>query len=113
ENEIEADAVVGIVKELLNRKNAPSIGIACFNLAQRDLITEKIDELAAEDAAFGKKLAEARVRRGAGSFEGLFVKNLENVQGDERDHIIITTNYRAATRRMFYRLCALGRAGGG
>ncbi|MGC4076105.1 MAG: hypothetical protein QM702_03555 [Rubrivivax sp.] len=38
-------------------------------------------------------LAAARERRTASSFEGLFVKNLENVQGDERDHIIISTTY--------------------
>jgi hypothetical protein len=114
ENETEADAVIGIVKELLNRKHPPSIGVACFNLAQRDLIVEKLDELAANDPAFGKKLAEARARKGAGSFEGLFVKNLENVQGDERDHIIISTTYGPDPKGQFYRRFGpLGRAGGG
>src|SRR5207247_783299 len=78
------------------------------------LITEKIDELAAEDTSFGKRLAEARVRTGAGSFEGLFVKNLENVQGDERDHIIISTTYGPDPKGKFYRRFGpLGRAGGG
>ena len=114
ENEIEADRVVELVKELLARKDPPSIGVACFNLRQRDLIVEKLDELAAEDAAFGKKLADARNRRGAGSFDGLFVKNLENVQGDERDHIIVSTTYGADARGKFYRRFGpLGRAGGG
>jgi hypothetical protein len=114
ENETEADAVVGIVKELLNRRNPPSIGVACFNLSQRDLIVEKLDTLAADEPAFGKKYAEARVRRGAGSFEGLFVKNLENVQGDERDHIIISTTYGPDPKGKFYRRFGpLGRAGGG
>jgi hypothetical protein len=114
ENEIEADRVVEVVKDLLARKEPPSIGVACFNLQQRDLIVEKLDELAAEDAAFGKKLAEARNRRGAGSFEGLFVKNLENVQGDERDHIVISTTYGPDVKGKFYRRFGpLGRAGGG
>jgi hypothetical protein len=114
ENEAEADAVVELVRELLAKKSPPSIGVACFNLQQRDLIVEKLDEAAAEDAAFGKKLAEARNRRGAGSFEGLFVKNLENVQGDERDHIIISTTYGPDARGKFYRRFGpLGRAGGG
>src|SRR5206468_7718625 len=100
-----------IVKELLARKEPPSIGVACFNLQQRDLIVEKLDEAAAEDAAFAKKLAEARNRRGAGSFEGLFVKNLENVQGDERDHIVISTTYGPDARGKFYRRFGpLGRA---
>ena len=114
ENEAEADKVVEIVRELLKRKDPPSIGVACFNLQQRDLIVERLDELAAEDAAFAKKLAEARARKGAGSFEGLFVKNLENVQGDERDHIIISTTYGPDVKGRFYRRFGpLGRAGGG
>ena len=114
ENEVEADRVVELVAELLARKEPPSIGIACFNLQQRDLIVEKLDERAAEDGAFARKLAAARERRGAGSFDGLFVKNLENVQGDERDHMIISTTYGRDARGRFYRRFGpLGRAGGG
>ena len=114
ENEPEADKVVQIVRDLLGRKDPPSIGIACFNLSQRDLIVEKLDEGAAEDERFARRLNEARNRKGAGSFEGLFVKNLENVQGDERDHIIISTTYGPDTRGKFYRRFGpLGRAGGG
>jgi hypothetical protein len=92
-NEPEADAVVALVKELLSDRKPPSIGIACFNMVQRDLIVERLDDAAAADAKFAKKLSEARERVGAGSFEGLFVKNLENVQGDERDHLIVSTTY--------------------
>jgi hypothetical protein len=113
-NEAEADRVVQIVRELLKRAQPPSIGIACFNLQQRDLIVEKLDDMAGEDSEFGKKLAEARTRKGSGAFEGLFVKNLENVQGDERDHIIISTTYGPDSRGKFYRRFGpLGRAGGG
>lgn len=113
-NEAEADRVCQIVRDLLKRAKPPSIGIACFNLPQRDLIVEKLDELAGEDATFGKRLAEARTRVGEGSFQGLFVKNLENVQGDERDHIIISTTYGPDTKGKFYqRFGPLGRAGGG
>jgi hypothetical protein len=44
----------------------------------------------------------------------LFVKNLENVQGDERDHIIISTTYGPDAKGRFYRRFGpLGRAGGG
>src|SRR5207248_10632543 len=84
------------------------------NLQQRDLILERLDDLAATDAEFAKRLTAARQRKGAGSFEGLFVKNLENVQGDERDHIIISTTYGPDARGKFYRRFGpLGRAGGG
>ena len=107
--------VVEIVQELLGREEPPSIGIACFNLQQRDLIVEKLDEAGRPRTPdFGRRLAAARTRRGAGSFEGLFVKNLENVQGDERDHIIISTTYGPDTKGKFYRRFGpLGMAGGG
>ena len=114
QNEAEADRVVQIVKDLLKRATPPSIGIACLNLPQRDLIVEKLDDLAGEDADFGKRLAAARIRKGQGSFEGLFVKNLENVQGDERDDIIISTTYGPDNKGKFYRRFGpLGMAGGG
>ena len=112
-NEAEADQVVKIVRDLLKRADPPSIGIACFNLPQRDLIAEKLDDAAMEDPDFGKRLAAARTRTGPASFEGLFVKNLENVQGDERDHVIISTTYGPEESGKFYRRFGpLGRAGG-
>ncbi len=113
-NKAEAQQVCRIVRDLLKRAQPPSIGIACFNLQQRDLIVEELDALAAEDPEFAHRLAEARLRRGPASFEGLFVKNLENVQGDERDHIIISTTYGPDPNGKFYRRFGpLGRAGGG
>jgi hypothetical protein len=113
-NPIEAAAVVEIVKELLARTEPPSIGIACFNLVQRDMIIEALDDAAALDPVFASRLAAARTRKGAASFEGLFVKNLENVQGDERDHIIISTTYGPDPKGKFYhRFGPLARAGGG
>jgi hypothetical protein len=114
QNEAEADRVVQIVHDLLKRADPPSIGIACLNLPQRDLIVEKLDDLANEDPAFARRLATARLRKGQGSFEGLFVKNLENVQGDERDHIIISTTYGPDAKGKFYRRFGpLGMTGGG
>jgi hypothetical protein len=66
------------------------------------------------DPFFAARLAAARTRKGAASFEGLFVKNLENVQGDERDHIIISTTYGPDPKGKFYRRFGpLTRAGGG
>ncbi|MBI1373422.1 MAG: DUF4011 domain-containing protein [Phycisphaera sp.] len=113
-NAAEAEQVVRIVADLLRRAGPPSIGIACFNITQRDLISEKLDEAANNDSDFARRLDKARARRGSGSFEGLFVKNLENVQGDERDHIIISTTYGPDEKGRFYRRFGpLGRAGGG
>lgn len=113
-NEAEADAVVKLVRELLSQPQPPSIGIASFNLPQRDLIVEKLDEAAEEDADFAARLAEARGRRGENSFEGLFIKNLENVQGDERDHLIISTTYGPDRNGKFRRnFGPVGKPGGG
>lgn len=113
-NRIEAKAVCNIVHDLLRRADPPSIGIACFNTDQCDLIVDCLDELAEEDSDFAERLAEARSRKGEASSEGLFVKNLENVQGDERDHIIISTTYGPDPKGRFYRRFGpLGRAGGG
>ncbi len=113
-NPAEADRVCQIVRDLLKRASPPSIGIACFNVVQRDLILEKLDDLVEEDNEFARRFAEARTRVGRGSFEGLIVKNLENVQGDERDHIIISTTYGPDARGKFYRRFGpLASAGGG
>jgi hypothetical protein len=113
-NVIEAEQVCKIVHDLLRRATPPSIGIACFNLVQRDLIVEKLEERADADPEFARRLGEARVRRDGGSNQGLFVKNLENVQGDERDHIIISTTYGADPKGKFRRSFGpVGMAGGG
>ena len=113
-NEAEAKEVARIVSDLLRRAEPPSIGVACFNLAQRDLIIETLDDMAEQDPEFASRLAKARARRGEGSYEGLFVRNLESVQGDERDHIIISTTYGPDEQGRFYRRFGpLGMAGGG
>jgi superfamily I DNA and/or RNA helicase len=64
----------------------PSLGIATFNINQRNLITEALNEASEKSPVFAKKLLELRDR-------GLFVKNLENIQGDEKDIMIISTTF--------------------
>jgi len=112
-NPAEGLAVVEKVVELLDDDAPPSIGIATFNIKQRNLIIEMLDERAAEDSEFSLKLSQARSRRGEDSFEGLFVKNLENVQGDERDVMIISTTFGRDEEGKFRRnFGALSRVGG-
>lgn len=113
-NLAEAKAAVELVAELLEEKQPASIGIACFNLVQRDLIDDLLDARAAEDRHFANRLASARVLHRDESFEGLFVKNLENVQGDERDVMIISTTFGPDEEGKFRRhFGALNREGGG
>ncbi|MCB1098062.1 MAG: DNA helicase, partial [Verrucomicrobiae bacterium] len=112
-NHDEAVAIGELVAELLGEAQPPSIGIASFNLKQRTLILEQLEQRAENDREFADRLATARQRRGRDSFEGLFVKNLENVQGDERDHIIISTTFGKDEEGKFRRnFGALSRLGG-
>ena len=90
-NEVEAETVLSIIENNINRLpngEYPSIGIATFNIHQRNLILSKINERRKFDsyAEFNEKILELEEN-------GLFVKNLENIQGDERDVIILTTTY--------------------
>ena len=112
-NEAEAAAAANLVADLLDDREPPSIGLACFNLNQRDLILDALEQKAVQDRVFAERLEAARKRRGRDSFEGLFVKNLENVQGDERDHIIISTTFGPDAQGKFRRnFGALSRVGG-
>ncbi|MFC7337601.1 AAA domain-containing protein [Haloferula chungangensis] len=112
-NPAEALAVVERITEILDDAEPPSIGVATFNLKQRNLILELLDDKCAEDSRFASQLDQARRRKGADSFEGLFVKNLENVQGDERDVMIISTTFgRDETGRFRRNFGALSRVGG-
>lgn len=112
-NPAEAIAVATLIADLLNDENPPSIGVVSFNINQRDLIIETLEERAEQDKDFAERFAEARIRRGKDSFEGLFVRNLESVQGDERDHIIISTTFGPDAEGKFRRnFGALSRMGG-
>ena len=57
-----------------------SLGVACFSVAQRNAI---------DDALYSRQLTSA-VEAFSPNGERLFVKNLETVQGDERDVIFIS-----------------------
>ena len=90
-NDVEAETVLSILENNINRLpngEYPSVGIATFNIHQRNLILSKINERRKFEnyADFNEKILE--LEEG-----GLFVKNLENIQGDERDVIILTTTY--------------------
>jgi hypothetical protein len=71
-NLVEAEKVVELVKDL--NKTGKSLGVVTFNFYQQQLIQEILE-------------------REHVTAEGLFVKNIENVQGDERDIIIFSMGY--------------------
>jgi superfamily I DNA and/or RNA helicase len=90
-NEAEAETVLSILDRNIHRLpngRYPTVGIATFNITQRNLIIRKIQERQKFDQheTFNAKVQELLT-------DGMFVKNLENIQGDERDVIILSTTY--------------------
>lgn len=89
----EADYIAHMVKQLLLDNVKESIGIVAFSQEQQSAIEDAIASLTAADRSFEAALEIAVNRSEEGQYTGLFVKNLENVQGDERDIIIISICY--------------------
>jgi very-short-patch-repair endonuclease len=87
-NPREAEVVVNAVLEHMRHHPNESLGIVTLNFEQRELVEELLDQRLRDDSA-----AIAFQERMKGGQETLFVKNLENVQGDERDVIFISTTY--------------------
>ncbi|SHG62363.1 AAA domain-containing protein [Massilia sp. CF038] len=92
-NAPEARYIAEMVRDLLRRDTGMSLGVVAFSEAQQSAIEAALEALAEEDADFATNLAREYVREDEDQFNGLFVKNLENVQGDERDVIILSICY--------------------
>lgn len=87
-NKPEAVAVVQAVVDHILKRPDDSLGVVTLNLKQRDLIEELLEQRFKNlDVAEHFKLRWEKERL------PLFVKNLENVQGDERDTIFISTTF--------------------
>jgi predicted DNA-binding WGR domain protein len=89
----EADYIARLVRALLRRETGRSIGIVAFSEAQQTQIESALNDLGKSDAEFAARLDAEMTREEDDQFCGLFVKNLENVQGDERDIIILSICY--------------------
>jgi very-short-patch-repair endonuclease len=90
-NPIEAKAIVETTLEYMRTDPDRSLGIVTLNQKQRDLISEEF-EYALGSNPHAVKYIEAWKEQNDG-LEEFFIKNLENVQGDERDVIFIGTVY--------------------
>lgn len=93
-NLLEAKKVIEILKEELKNKAPEStIGVITFNAAQRDLILDLIDEECDTNEEWRALFEHEMNRSDSGEDKSLFVKNVESVQGDERDIIIFSIGY--------------------
>jgi len=85
-NRIEAEAVVRAVADHARKCPDLSLGVVTFSKAQADMINEVLEYQRQRDPVLAAFLRE-------GKAEDVFIKNIENVQGDERDVILISVGY--------------------
>ena len=111
-NRVEAQAVadeaVARMRKWLNlpERSRPTLGIITFNAQQQSLILDLLDAARRDDPAIEWFFADERV-------EATIVKNLENVQGDERDVILFSiTFWKDAAGKLSMDFGALNRDGG-
>lgn len=88
-NSAEAEAIVDEIRRRFAQAggSAPSLGVITFNTQQRDLIETRL-----------RDLDDQKITASLDADEGIFVKNLENVQGDERDTILFSVAFSANER---------------
>jgi very-short-patch-repair endonuclease len=82
----EAEKVADLVFGHFRNYPKKTLGVVTFSIAQMEAVEEAIDRRLKEQPDFEQFFKEDRL-------EGFFVKNLENVQGDERDVIFFSVGY--------------------
>ncbi|MBN1357271.1 DUF3320 domain-containing protein, partial [Candidatus Bathyarchaeota archaeon] len=82
----EAEVVADLVFEHFQKYPKKTLGVVTFSIAQMDAVDEAIERRRRQYPEYEHFFKEDRL-------EGFFVKNLENVQGDERDVIILSLGY--------------------
>lgn len=88
-NGAEARCVAKAAGSFLVDHPGRSLGVVAMNVKQAQRIADELAALANADARLSDALAKAEADAG----EPFFIKNLENVQGDERDVIMISMTY--------------------
>ncbi|RJS84033.1 DUF3320 domain-containing protein [Candidatus Bathyarchaeota archaeon] len=106
-NPREAEIVADLVfKHFQRYGDKKSLGVVTFSIAQMEAVEEAIEARLRKHPEFEHFFREDRLH-------GFFVKNLENVQGDERDVIIISVGYGRDPRgRMTMQFGPLNKEGG-
>ncbi|ENI7046118.1 hypothetical protein ABZO94_003749, partial [Acinetobacter baumannii] len=108
-NSNEAKAIVEFIiqhlQSQLGQENSLTLGVVTFNMTQQKLIEDLLDNELANHPEL-ETLSKSGI-------EPLFIKNLENVQGDERDIIVFSITYaKDQDGRLSMNFGALNRQGG-
>jgi len=85
-NRVEARCVAEAVMAHAQRRPDKSLGVGAFSVSQRDAILDELELLRRSNPSAEQFFVTAAP-------EPFFVKNLENIQGDERDVILISVGY--------------------
>jgi hypothetical protein len=102
----EAEVVADLVFEHFQKYPKKTLGVVTFSIAQMDAVDEAVERRRRQQPEYEHFFKEDRL-------EGFFVKNLENVQGDERDAIILSLGYGYdAQGQMTMNFGPVNRAGG-
>ena len=105
-NAKEAEKVAELVAEHVSRRSGDSLGVVAFSEAQQLAILDELEKITAKRPDLVPLLSD----EGEGGF---FVKNLENVQGDERDVMIFSVGYgKDQQGKMYQNFGPLNQAGG-
>ncbi len=97
-NMIEARRVADEVVRHIKQKPELSLGVGTFNMRQQIAIQDELEVRRRDDPSIEEFFDNSKS-------EPFFVKNLENIQGDERDVIFLSVTYgKEADGRMRYRL---------
>ncbi|MBS7637464.1 hypothetical protein KEJ49_01025, partial [Candidatus Bathyarchaeota archaeon] len=85
-NPREAEVVADLVFEHFKNFPDKTLGVITFNISQMNTIQDVIEQRLRDHPEYERFFVEDRL-------QGFFVKNLENVMGDERDVIIFSVGY--------------------
>lgn len=106
DNPREAEAVATLVLDHFRQSPELTLGVIAFSYAQMDAIEDEIERRLREEPDLERLVKNDRL-------EGFFVKNLETVQGDERDVILLSVGYgRDAQGKIELNFGPLNREGG-
>lgn len=102
----EAEAVADLVYEHFRKHPERSLGVVCFSINQQALLEDIIDDRRRRSDPYAKFFDQT-------INEPFFIKNLETVQGDERDTIIFSIGYgKDAAGNLKHNFGPLNRKGG-
>lgn len=105
-NRIEAEKIVDLIYENFERFPERSLGVVAFSIRQQGLIETLLYKRRRENPEFEAFFAKDKS-------EPFFIKNLETVQGDERDTVIFSVGYGPDREgRIIYNFGPLNNEGG-